>query len=76
MKKCKCGEEATCEVFKLPGEVETRKEPLYLCSKCAKEARQACEVYTRVVGYFRPVSDWNDAKQEEMKDRKNFVVDN
>jgi ribonucleoside-triphosphate reductase len=31
-----------------------------------------CEVYSRVVGYIRPVSNWNDSKQQEFKDRKTF----
>ena len=31
-----------------------------------------CEVYSRVVGYLRPVSDWNAAKQQEFKERKVF----
>ena len=35
---------------------------------------QACEVYSRVVGYLRPVAQWNDAKQEEFRDRKLFNV--
>ena len=29
-----------------------------------------CEVYSRVVGYYRPVSGWNDGKKQEFKDRK------
>ncbi len=33
---------------------------------------QPCEVYSRVVGYLRPVAQWNDAKQAEFKDRKVF----
>jgi len=33
-----------------------------------------CEVYSRVVGYYRPVQSWNLGKQEEFKDRKEFVV--
>lgn len=28
------------------------------------------EIYSRVSGYFRPVNQWNKAKQEEFKDRK------
>jgi Oxygen-sensitive ribonucleoside-triphosphate reductase len=32
------------------------------------------EVYSRVVGYFRPVQQWNKGKQEEFKDRKEFEV--
>ncbi len=31
-----------------------------------------CEVYSRVVGYIRPVSNWNDSKQQEFLDRKKF----
>ena len=31
-----------------------------------------CEVYSRVCGYFRPVSNWNKGKQEEFKERKVF----
>lgn len=31
-----------------------------------------CEVYSRVVGYIRPVEQWHDGKQQEFKDRKKF----
>ncbi|MFA6551218.1 MAG: anaerobic ribonucleoside-triphosphate reductase [Patescibacteria group bacterium] len=34
--------------------------------------RQECEVYSRVVGYLRPVKQWNDAKQAEFSDRKTY----
>ena len=27
------------------------------------------EVYSRVVGYYRPVAAWNEGKREEFKDR-------
>lgn len=37
-----------------------------------KRERQKCEVYTRVVGYLRPVSQWNDGKRQEFGDRKTF----
>lgn len=33
-----------------------------------------CEVYSRIVGYLRPVQNWNEGKQQEFKDRKTFVV--
>lgn len=33
-----------------------------------------CEVYSRVCGYFRPVTNWNKGKQEEFKDREKFKV--
>ena len=37
---------------------------------------QETEVYSRVTGYFRPVSAWNKGKKEEFKDRKTFEVKN
>jgi len=40
------------------------------CPKCGGE----CEVYSRVVGYLRPVKQWNVGKQAEFKDRKEFRV--
>jgi ribonucleoside-triphosphate reductase len=33
-----------------------------------------CEVYSRIVGYFRPVQRWNPGKQEEFKLRTTFDV--
>ena len=35
---------------------------------------EKCEIYSRVCGYFRPVSNWNRGKQAEFKDRKPFEV--
>lgn len=32
------------------------------------------EVYSRVVGFYRPIQQWNDGKQEEFKERKTFKV--
>ena len=37
-----------------------------------KEKRQKAEVYSRVVGYLRPVSQWNKGKKQEFKKRKTF----
>jgi anaerobic ribonucleoside-triphosphate reductase len=31
-----------------------------------------CEVYSRIVGYLRPVDQWNDSKQAEFSIRKTF----
>ena len=28
------------------------------------------EVYSRVVGYYRPIQDWNEGKREEFGDRR------
>lgn len=32
------------------------------------------EVYSRVVGYYRPVSQWNVGKREEFNQRKEIPV--
>ena len=34
------------------------------------EKRIPCEVYSRIVGYLRPVQNWNKGKREEFGDRK------
>ena len=44
----------------------------HTCPKCIVEQR--CEVYSRVVGYIRPVEQWNGAKQSEFFDRKEYVI--
>lgn len=36
------------------------------------EERTRCEVYTRVMGYHRPVEYWNPGKQQEHADRRMF----
>ena len=35
---------------------------------------EKCEVFSRIVGYYRPVNLWNDGKTEEFKHRKTFKV--
>ncbi len=47
----------------LPGE-----QPI--CGCCGSE----CEVYSRVVGYLRPVKQWNKGKKEEFRERKMYHV--
>ena len=42
------------------------------CPKCI--IKQPCEVYSRVVGYLRPVQQWNFGKKQEFKDRKEFKL--
>ena len=50
---------------------------IYKCNKCFKKDpsyRQKCEVYSRVVGYIRPVQQWHLGNKEEFKDRKTFKI--
>ncbi len=44
----------------------------HVCPKCQSQ----CEVYSRIVGYMRPVNQWNEGKQQEFADRKLFSVNN
>ena len=55
------------------------EKPFFKCMKCLEinpklTNFQPTEVYSRVVGYLRPVKQWNKGKQEEFKDRKVFKV--
>lgn len=47
-----------------------RKGEQKKCLECGKE----CEVWSRVVGYLRPVSGWNKGKVQEYKQRKVFKI--
>jgi len=42
----------------------------FYCPKCV--VRQPCEVYSRIVGYLRPVQQWHKGKQEEFRQRRTF----
>lgn len=42
----------------------------FTCPYCHQDA----EVWTRIVGFHRPVQNWNKGKQEEFKERKEFAV--
>ncbi|MBS3749503.1 MAG: ribonucleoside triphosphate reductase [Candidatus Thermoplasmatota archaeon] len=44
------------------------------CPKCEQDGETTvCEVYSRVVGYLRPVNQWNKGKQREFTDRQTFA---
>jgi anaerobic ribonucleoside-triphosphate reductase len=43
----------------------------FTCPTCGRQA----EVWSRVVGYLRPVQNYNDGKKEEYKQRVKFVID-
>ncbi len=50
----------------------------FTCPKCKATPDappQSCEVYSRVVGYLRPVQQWNKGKREEYSQRVVFGVE-
>lgn len=42
----------------------------FKCPECGAD----CEVYSRVVGYIRPVQQWNKGKKKEFQDRTEFMI--
>jgi len=52
---------------------------IFKCNECyLKNAGltnfQKCEVYSRVVGYIRPVGQWHKGKKQEYDERKEFLM--
>jgi len=37
-----------------------------------KSKRTRCEIYSRVVGYLRPINQWNEGKRAEFDDRQTY----
>lgn len=81
-----CGEEFTMEIertgpngldIKNGAVYKTAGEFSFKCQNCFvnnPNAGPKVEVYSRVVGYLRPVSNWNDVKQAEFKSRKMYQI--
>ncbi len=44
----------------------------FTCPKCL--IVQPCEVYSRIVGYIRPIQQWHPGKREEFKERLEFKI--
>jgi anaerobic ribonucleoside-triphosphate reductase len=66
-----------CEVCGQPGLPSIHKThgERAVCTECANKRRGVrCEVYSRIVGYLRPVQNWHAAKRLEFKQRRTYVV--
>lgn len=55
-----------------------KKIPVFKCNECYAKSKalrnyQKCEVYSRIVGYLRPINQWNEGKRNEFKDRKEYT---
>ncbi len=48
-----------------------KKEDVYRCENCTNKLF-GTEVYSRIVGYIRPVKQWNVGKSAEFNDRVMF----
>ncbi|MGB9703173.1 MAG: ribonucleoside triphosphate reductase [Candidatus Micrarchaeia archaeon] len=60
----------TFSICPIHGYIKGKHEYCPICEQ--KGIKTECEVYSRIVGYLRPVKQWNPGKQEEFKDRKVF----
>uniref|UniRef100_A0A6H1ZFW8 Putative anaerobic ribonucleoside-triphosphate reductase n=1 Tax=viral metagenome TaxID=1070528 RepID=A0A6H1ZFW8_9ZZZZ len=54
-------------------------KPQFKCSRCLERdsgmiSPTKCEIFTRVVGYLRPIQGFNLGKAEEFRDRKTFKI--
>lgn len=52
----------------------TTNSPKPETTQTEAELKVPCEVYSRVVGYLRPVQNWHQGKQQEFSERKTFRV--
>jgi hypothetical protein len=58
---------------------EGEKVQIMKCSFCYEKDKslknyKKCEVYSRIVGYLRPIQQWNAGKEQEFKERKNYKI--
>ncbi len=58
---------------------EGEKIKILKCNDCFKKNPslinfKKCEVYSRIVGYLRPISQWNVGKTQEYKQRKEYKL--
>lgn len=70
-----------CDQFKLP--YFTITPTFSVCPNCGYVAgehpkcttcQSDCEVYSRVVGYLRPIQQWNKGKQQEFAERTTYKI--
>jgi len=57
--------------YEIDGSSFAKCEACHTADPILRNFREA-EVYSRIVGYIRPVKQWNKAKREEFSDRTTF----
>lgn len=60
-------------------ENDSSKINVFKCNECYDKNKsltnfQPCEVYSRVVGYIRPVQQWHKGKKQEYDQRREFTM--
>ncbi len=58
--------------YEASGEAFAKCRPCHEINPALADFQKA-EVYTRVVGYIRPVEQWNKGKQQEYGDRLEYI---
>lgn len=58
---------------------EGEKLTVFKCQNCFSKSQelknyQPCEVYSRIVGYLRPIQQWNLGKKREFEKRKEYKI--
>ncbi len=53
---------------------------IFKCDDCFQKNKEIanykeCEIYTRIVGYLRPVKQYNPGKQQEYKERTEYKIE-
>ena len=64
--------------YEVPGK-DGEKINIFKCTACFDKNKaltnyQPCEVYSRVVGYIRPVQQWHKGKKQEYGERAEFKI--
>jgi anaerobic ribonucleoside-triphosphate reductase len=54
--------------------MKERKDLIENGTVIPEKLRTKCEIWSRPVGYLRPVQHWNTGKKQEFEERKRFVV--
>ncbi len=52
--------------------MKTNSQQIQQCTKLNDSERTRCEVWTRVMGYHRPLTSFNPGKQSEHEERQFF----
>jgi len=80
-----CGKEVKIEDNEIVGghlvcyDTEEGRVEIVKCFDCFSKNPsltnyRKCEVYSRIVGYLRPIQQWNEGKQEEFEKRVTFKL--